>query len=175
MTCTNVQTSLELFALLTTGNNAAQTSSRDSALAQEPMDLSHVCIQDVKDRIVYTNATVVAVVSPDCKAVNSGRPDCASYSELLDLHREFAQIHPESHVNVINTSIDMDEGSGRARVFMLVGILDQLADRRGGAVVLWKWRKRFGTWMLFRQDGVRGICGVFKDGYIQQKEKSVDD
>lgn len=168
-----VQTSLELLDPPTIGNDTVQTSY-DSALAQELMNLSHICIQDVNHRTVYTNATVPPFVAPDFKAVNSGHPDCTSYREFLDLHREFARIHPEYHVNVINTSIDMDERSGHASVFMLMEILGRPAEIRRGAVIVWKWRKRFGRWMLFRQVGARGMCGVLEDGYVQQKEDSLD-
>lgn len=163
------QTYLDILAPPTTGDDIAQASSYDSTLAQELMDLSHICIQDINHRTVYAEADVPPFIAPDFKAVNSGHPDSTSYHGYLDLHREFAEIHPEYQVRVINTSIDMDERSGHASVFMLVEILGRPADTRRGAVVLWKWRKRFGRWLLFKQAGIRGMCGVLEDGYIQGK------
>ncbi|KAK4498742.1 hypothetical protein PRZ48_009252 [Zasmidium cellare] len=163
------QTSLDILAPPSTGADTAPAAPYDSTLAQELMDLSHICIQDVNSRAVYAKVDVPPFIAPDFKAVNSGHPDSTSYHEFLSLHREFAEIHPEYHVKVLNTSIDMDERSGHASVFMLIEILGRPADTRRGAVVVWKWKKRFGRWLLFKQAGIRGMCGVLEDGYIQGK------
>lgn len=163
------KTSLDILAPPTTGNDTTQTS-HDTLLAQELMNLSHICVQDVNNRTLYTTTPIPAFIAPDFKAINSGHPDCTSYHEFLGLHRDFAEIHPEYHVNVINTSIDMDDKTGHASVFMLIEVLGRPAETRRGAVVLWKWRKRFGRWVLCRQVGVRGMCGVLEDGDVRRGE-----
>lgn len=158
------QTSLEILDPPTTAANAPQ--SCDSAQAQELMNLTHVCVQDVNLRTEYTSSNIPSFIAHNFKSENAGHPEGDSYQEFLALHREFAEIHPEYHVEVVNASIDMDERSGHASVFTLVEIRGRPKDTRRGAVLVWKWRKRFGRWVLFKQMGIRGMCGILEDGHV---------
>ncbi|KAF2171409.1 hypothetical protein M409DRAFT_18525 [Zasmidium cellare ATCC 36951] len=164
------KTSLEILNPPTDSNSLGPVPSK-SALGQELIDMSCICVEDLNERTVYTDATIHEFVAQDFKGLLTGQTDASNYHEFLEAQRQIADVDSGYHVNVIYASADVDERTGHTVVYMSVEILGRPIGIRRNAVIVWKWRKRFGRWLLYKQLGIRGMMGILEDGQVEDASR----
>ncbi|KAK4506442.1 hypothetical protein PRZ48_000174 [Zasmidium cellare] len=137
-------------------------------LGQELIDTSCICVEDINHRTIHTDTTIPEFIDPSFKGILSGHSNATNYHDFLEIQQGIANIDPEYQINVDPAFADIDERTGHACVYMLVETPGRPVGIRRDAVILWRWMKRYGWWLLYKQVGMRGM-GCAAD-HVQEED-----
>ena len=78
---------------------------------------------------------------------------------LLQGQENYAAQNPEYHLEIMNASTEVNEGKGRAKVWMLLEVTGIALGVRKESIILMYWRLRGGRWCYYPHKGLRGVGG----------------
>lgn len=99
-------------------------------------------------------------ISKDFTAYLDNQSLAFSWPEFVAVLRNAAKADPEYHVNIVNQSVDLDERSGHAMVFMLVEIVGRPAGVRREDALIFEWKRERGRWMCYGHTAIRGSSTI---------------
>lgn len=82
------------------------------------------------------------------------------WPEFVSVLRDATEADPEYHASVINQSVDLDENTGKATVFMFIEVTGRPKSVRREDALVFEWRREGGTWMCYTHTAIRGASGV---------------
>ncbi|KAK4902566.1 hypothetical protein LTR27_000503 [Elasticomyces elasticus] len=139
----------------------------DDYLSTRLQDLSSqlMSIVDARD---YENPLLAQYMSSDFQISNGGDEDmsAATLKEFLDNMRQRGAQQPSYNFEVVSTVADIDEGHGKASVWVTTKVTSYYGDgvRRDGVSRLDWMRRAGGKWVCFKHVGMTG-SGALLGGF----------
>lgn len=97
--------------------------------------------------------------SPDFRNKHDALPGATNAADHnRSLHKHLAE-QLDFHVEIHNTSSEVDESRGRATVYLWYLITGLAHGLEREAVAVLSWERKQGTWMLMKHIGMRGPAG----------------
>ena len=77
-----------------------------------------------------------------------------SKAEIMETHRKLTTLFPDMHVNVLNTTAEVDEVNGKAKVWISLEMIGYPTNGRREGISLVYWRVSHGEWSVYRNCGL---------------------
>ena len=98
-------------------------------------------------------------ISPDFR----GKHDALPKVNNRDDHQQSLMKHldtlPNFHIDILNSSSEVDDSRGRATVYLWYEIRGLANDLEREAVAVLSWERKQSTWIITKHQGMRGSSG----------------
>jgi len=129
-----------------------------NAAVRNHIDARAIMMLERCNNLVGDKGTI-AYVAPSFRATHDGLPTATCRRHFIDSLKRHLKTMPDFHLEVLNSSSEVDEERGKGTVFVffrLTGVGNHL-ERESVAVM--QWEKRHGEWLCIKHEGMRGPSG----------------
>lgn len=130
---------------------SSRLSTTCAACLDGPENLSHR-IMSALNAADYTHP-VLSHISPDVRMTHN-LLDATNRKELLDSHRHIKLMYPGYHVQIMDSSAEVDHAKGTAKIWLLLEIKGVPEHGRRESVMLLHWRISGGEWTHYLNRGL---------------------
>lgn len=145
-----MQQQMSLQILFPSASTAPTSRAPKESTYTQLVALSESSIQDLSRIASFDLTTTTVSKISSLQTINASRLDSIVQNGLSALWRQLCNGSPESYLQVLQTSTDVDERGGYASVWIFAEILGPLGSTRQDAVILYKWRRALGRWVLVK-------------------------
>ncbi|KAK5124510.1 hypothetical protein LTR85_001727 [Meristemomyces frigidus] len=92
------------------------------------------------------------------RSEHDGLETAKSLEQHVDILKQHYVANPDFHLEVLNSSSEVDEARGRATVYLFYQ-LTGLNNTAREAVALLKWERKQNGWLCVKHTGLRGPAG----------------
>ncbi|EMC97985.1 hypothetical protein BAUCODRAFT_120901 [Baudoinia panamericana UAMH 10762] len=144
--------------------DAAEVTSQDPKSSAFLEHLSRAIIEECGNAKNF-DSPIMSLMAPTFSAVHDSLTTFENRADFLVGMKAHFHMFPRAHLEVLNTSSDVDDEAGRADVFLFFRIsgVGRGLDLKRECVALMQWERREnGQWMAVRYKGMRGSAS-FRD------------
>lgn len=83
-----------------------------------------------------------------------------TWPQFVSTLHEAARVDPEYRVEMIDQSVDLDDFSGHAMVFLFVDVVGRPTTVRREAALVFEWKRQNGVWKCYGHTAIRGSSAI---------------